>query len=103
AKNIIAAGLADTCEVQLSYAIGVAQPISIFVETEGTAKISEERISEIIRQLFPLTPKDMIAHLKLARPIFAQTSYGGHFGRNLPNFTWEKTDMVNKLRKTAGL
>jgi S-adenosylmethionine synthetase len=103
AKNIVAAGLADTCEVQLSYAIGVAQPISIFVETEGTAKISEERISEIIRQLFPLTPKDMIAHLKLARPIFAQTSYGGHFGRNLPNFTWEKTDMVNKLRKTAGL
>jgi len=103
AKNVVAAGLADACEVQLSYAIGVAEPISVLVDTEGTAKISEQRISEIIRELFPLTPKGMIEHLKLARPIFAETSYGGHFGRNLPNFTWEKTDMVSKLRKAAGL
>ena len=103
AKNIVAAGLADTCEVQLSYAIGVAEPISVLVQTEGTAKINEERISEIIRELFPLTPKGMIEHLKLARPIFAETSHGGHFGRNHPNFTWEKTDMVGKLRKAAGL
>jgi S-adenosylmethionine synthetase len=103
AKNIVAAGLADVCELQLSYAIGVAQPISVLVNTEGTAKVSEKKIGEIIRKLFPLTPKGMIAHLKLDRPIYAQTSYGGHFGRNLPNFTWEKTDMVEKLRKAAGL
>jgi len=103
AKNIVAAGLADICEIQLSYVIGVAQPISVLVNTEGTAKISEKKLSEIIRAIFPLTPKKMIAHLKLAQPIFAQTSYGGHFGRNLPDFTWEKTDMVAKLRKAAGL
>ena len=103
AKNVVAAGLADACEVQLSYAIGVAEPISVLVDTEGTAKIAEHELSRIIRELFPLTPKKMIARLKLARPIFAQTSYGGHFGRNLPDFTWEKTDMVSKLRKAAGL
>jgi S-adenosylmethionine synthetase len=103
AKNVVAAGLADTCEVQLSYAIGVAEPISILVDTDGTAKMPEAELSRIIRDIFPLTPKAMIAYLKLARPIFAQTSYGGHFGRNLPDFTWEKTDMVGKLRKAAGL
>jgi S-adenosylmethionine synthetase len=103
AKNVVAAGLADACEVQLSYAIGVAEPISVHVHTEGTAKISEERISEIIRKLFPLTPKKMIQHLKLARPIFAETSHGGHFGRNGANFTWEKTDMTAKLRRAAGI
>jgi len=103
AKNVVAARLADTCEVQLSYAIGVAEPISILVDTKGTGKIPEAELSRIIRDLFPLTPKAMIAYLKLARPIFAQTSYGGHFGRNLPDFTWEKTNMVNKLRKAAGL
>jgi S-adenosylmethionine synthetase len=103
AKNIVAAGLADICEIQLSYVIGVADPLSIYVNTHGTAKISEKKISQIVRKLFPLTPKGMIEHLKLARPIYAQTSYGGHFGRNLPNFTWEKTDMVKKLRKAAGV
>ncbi len=103
AKNIVAAGLADACEIQLSYAIGVAEPISVLVDTEGTSKISEQKISEIVRELFPLTPKRMITHLKLARPIFAETSYGGHFGRNLPNFTWEKTDMVARLCKATGL
>jgi S-adenosylmethionine synthetase len=103
AKNIVAAGLADTCEIQLSYVIGYADPLSIYVNTHGTAKISENKISRIVRKLFPLTPKTMIAHLKLARPIFAETSHGGHFGRTGPNFTWEKTDMVQKLRKAAGI
>jgi len=103
AKNVVAARLADACEVQLSYAIGVAEPISILIDTEGTAKISEDKISQIIHDLFPLTPKQMIKHLNLTRPIYAQTSHGGHFGRNLPDFTWEKTDMINKLRKAAGL
>ena len=103
AKNVVAAGLADSCEVQLSYAIGVAQPVSVLIDTEGTAKTSEKELSRIVRELFPLTPREMIKHLKLDRPIFAQTSYGGHFGRNLPNFTWEKTDMVQKLRKAAAL
>ena len=103
AKNIVAAGLADQCEVQLSYAIGVAQPISVLIDTEGTAKISETKISEIAEKLFPLTPKQMIAHLKLDRPIYSNTSHGGHFGRTGDAFTWEKTDMVDKLRKAAGL
>jgi S-adenosylmethionine synthetase len=103
AKNIVAAGLAEACEIQLSYAIGVAQPISVLIDTEGTSKISERKLSQIVRKLFPLTPKRMVAHLKLDRPIYAQTSHGGHFGRNLPNFTWEKTDMVSKLRRAAGL
>ncbi|MEE9371144.1 MAG: methionine adenosyltransferase [Sedimentisphaerales bacterium] len=103
AKNVVAAGLADACEVQLSYAIGVAKPISVLVDTKGTAKISEKKISQIIRKLFPLTPRAMMDHLKLARPIYAETSYGGHFGRTGPNFTWEKTNMTNKLRKAVGL
>ena len=103
AKNVVAAGLADACELQLSYAIGVAQPISVLVDTEGTAKINEEKLQQLVRELFPLTPKAMIRHLKLDRPIFAETSYGGHFGRTGANFTWEKTDMAKKLRKAAGL
>jgi len=103
AKNVVAAGLADCCEVQVSYAIGVAQPISVLVNTEGTAKISEKKISEIVCKLFPLTPKGMIKHLNLLRPIFAETSHGGHFGRELPDFTWEKTDMVEALQKAAGI
>jgi S-adenosylmethionine synthetase len=103
AKNVVAAGLADCCEVQVSYAIGMAEPISVLVNTDGSARISETRISEIVCELFPLTPKGMIEHLNLRRPIFAETSYGGHFGRNLPNFTWEKIDMVDALRKAAGL
>jgi len=103
AKNVVAAGLADACEVQLSYAIGVAEPISVFVDTAGTSKISEQKLCQIIRDVFPLTPKAMIRHLKLARPIFTETSHGGHFGRTGPDFTWEKTDMTAKLRKAAGL
>ena len=103
AKNIVAAGLADACEVQLSYAIGVSEPISILVDTEGTSSLSEQELSEVVRKLFPLTPKDMITHLKLARPVFAATSHGGHFGRKGDSFTWENTDMVSKLRKAFGL
>ena len=103
AKNIVAAGLADACEVQLSYAIGVAQPISIMVDTEGTAKIDEYKIEKIIKKLFPLTPKEMTQYLKLRRPIFQETARNGHFGRNRPEFTWEKLDMVKALRKAAGL
>ncbi|HEX40667.1 MAG TPA: methionine adenosyltransferase [Phycisphaerales bacterium] len=103
AKNIVAAGLADVCELQLSYAIGVADPISVHVNTEGTGRISESRISDLVREFFPLTPAGMIRHLKLARPIFKDTSHGGHFGRKGENFTWEKTDMATRLRKAAGL
>ena len=103
AKNIVAAGLADACEIQLSYAIGVANPISVMVDTEGTAKIDEHKIENIIKKLFPLTPKGMIQYLKLRRPIFQETARNGHFGRSHPNFTWEKLDMTNALRKAAGL
>jgi len=103
AKNVVAAGFADSCEIQLSYAIGVAEPISVFVSTNGTSQISEQKLSQIIRKVFPLTPKGMIDHLKLARPIFSETSHGGHFGRSHPDFTWEKTDMVTKLQKAAGI
>ena len=102
AKNVVAAGLADACEIQLAYAIGVAEPVSVLVDTEGTARISESVIGDIVRDIFPLTPKGMIDHLKLRRPIFAQTSHGGHFGRNLPDFTWEKTNKVGALQKAAG-
>ena len=103
AKNVVAAGLADACEVQLSYAIGVADPISVLVDTEGTAKVDEAVIEQAVRDNFPLTPKGIIRHLKLKRPIYQETAQNGHFGRNHPDFTWEKTDMVNKLRKAAGL
>lgn len=103
AKNIVAANLADACEIQLSYVIGFADPLSVLVDTKGTGKISDSKLSQIVRKLFPTTPKGMITHLKLERPIYSKTSHGGHFGRNLPEFTWEKTDMVAKLRKAAGL
>ncbi len=103
AKNIVAAGLADCCELQLSYAIGVAEPISVLVDTEGTAKIPEERIAKLVRKHFPLKPREMIAHLKLLRPIYLETARHGHFGRELKNFTWEKTDKAAVLRREAGL
>ena len=103
AKNIVAAGLADACEIQLSYVIGFADPLSVLVDTKGTGKINDSKLSDIVRKLFPMTPKGMITHLKLERPIYSKTSHGGHFGRNLPEFTWEKTDMAAKLRKAAGL
>ncbi|MHC5060138.1 MAG: methionine adenosyltransferase [Planctomycetota bacterium] len=103
AKNIVAAGLADACEVQLAYAIGVADPLSVLVNTEGTGKVDELLLEKLVRRFFPLKPKGMIDHLKLRRPVFAETARNGHFGRNVPTFTWEKTDMAKKLRKAAGL
>ncbi|RMF05443.1 methionine adenosyltransferase, partial [Candidatus Woesearchaeota archaeon] len=103
AKNIVAAGLADKCEVQLSYAIGVAEPTSINVDTFGTGRIPEEEIVRLVRKHFNLTPKGIISSLKLRRPIYAKTAAYGHFGRNDPDFTWEKTDKAAILRKEAGL
>ncbi len=103
AKNVVAANLADRCEVQLSYAIGVAQPISIDVDTFGTHKIPEEKIVELVKEYFPLTPKWIINHLDLRRPIYQQTAAYGHFGREEPDFTWEKTGLAEVLRKAAGI
>ena len=103
AKNIVAAGLAEKCEVQLAYAIGVAQPVSVLVDTFGTATISEEKISELIKKNFQLTPRGIIESLNLRRPIYKKTAAYGHFGRNDPDFTWEKTDKADLLRKEAGL
>ena len=103
AKNIVAAGLATHCGIQFSYAIGVAKPISIHVDTYGTGKISELRICEIIQKLFDLRPARIIERLDLKRPIYRETARNGHFGREFPQFTWEKTDMVDAIRKEAGL
>ncbi|MFQ5647815.1 MAG: methionine adenosyltransferase [Candidatus Aenigmatarchaeota archaeon] len=102
AKNIVAAGLADKCEVQLAYAIGVADPVSVLIDTSGTAKIPEERIAELARKHFPLKPAGIIEHLKLRRPIYRKTAAYGHFGRNEPEFTWERTDKAEELRREAG-
>ena len=103
AKNIVAAGLAEKCEVQLSYAIGIAQPTSVNVDTFGTSKIPEPQIIELVKKHFKLTPKWIIEHLNLRRPIYRKTSAYGHFGREDPDFTWEKTDMAETLRLEAGL
>jgi S-adenosylmethionine synthetase len=103
AKNIIAARLAEKCEVQLAYAIGVAEPVSVLVDTKGTEKTNVERIEKLVRKHFTLTPKGIIEHLKLRRPIYKQTAAYGHFGRNEPGFTWEKTDKAALLRREAGL
>ncbi len=103
AKNIVAAGLADRCEVQLAYAIGVAEPVSVCVDTQGTGRASDERICSLIREFFPLTPRGIIQHLNLRRPIFRKTAAGGHFGRSEPEFTWEKIDRAAKLAEAAGL
>lgn len=99
AKNIVAAGLADKCLVQLAYAIGVAEPVSVFVNTDGTNKIPEEKIAELIRKHFPIKPADIISHLKLRRPIYQKTAKFGHFGRNDPDFTWENLDKVDVLKQ----
>jgi S-adenosylmethionine synthetase len=103
AKNVVAAGLAERCEVQLSYSIGVAEPMAIFVDTFGTGKIPEARICELVRKHFPVKPRDIIKKLDLRRPIYKKTAAYGHFGRNDPDFTWEKTDKAALLRKEAGL
>ena len=101
AKNIVASGLARKVEVQLAYAIGVADPVSIMVDTFGSGKVGERKLSELIREHFPLTPKGIIAHLDLRKPIYKKTAAYGHFGRNEPTFTWEKTDKAEELRKAA--
>jgi S-adenosylmethionine synthetase len=101
AKNIVAAGLAKRCEVQLAYAIGVAEPVSVAVNTFGTGKASEEKLVEIVRKNFDMTPKGMINTLKLRRPVFRKTSYYGHFGRTGESFTWEATDKANALKEAA--
>lgn len=101
AKNIVASGLADRCEVQLAYAIGVTEPVSVYVDTEGTGRIDDAAICELVKAHFPLTPSGIIKHLDLRRPIFRKTAAGGHFGRNEPEFTWEKTDLAKTLAEAA--
>ena len=100
-KNIVSAGLADKCEVQLAYAIGVAEPVSVYVDTQGTGRISEVALSKLVREHFPLTPKEIISELNLRRPVYRQTAAYGHFGRSGDGFTWEETDKAESLR-TAG-
>jgi S-adenosylmethionine synthetase len=103
AKNVVAAGLADRCEVQLAYAIGVAEPVSVLVETFGTGKVADEKIQDLVRANFKLTPKGIIESLNLRRPIYRKTAAYGHFGRNDKDFTWETTDKAAALREQAGL
>lgn len=103
AKNIVAAGLADQCEVQIAYAIGVSRPVSVMVNTYGTGKVSDEKITELVRNHFDMRPRAIIEHLKLLRPIYRKTAVYGHFGREDPDFTWEKTDKADLLRKEAEL
>ena len=103
AKNIVAAGLADKAEVQLAYAIGVAEPVSVLVETFGTGKLSESKLTELVRKNFSLTPKGIIESLNLRRPIFQKTAAYGHFGRTEPEFTWESTGKSAQLAEQAGV
>jgi S-adenosylmethionine synthetase len=103
AKNIVAAGLAKRCEVQVSYAIGVAQPVSVNVDTFGTGALPDDRIALLVREHFDLTPRGIITGLDLLRPIYRKTAAYGHFGRDDPDFTWERTDKAGALRKAAGV
>src|SRR5262245_38173080 len=103
AKNVVAAGLAERAEIQLAYAIGVADPVSVSVDTFGTGKIDQNKISQLIRENFQLTPRGIIESLDLRRPIYTKTASYGHFGRNEPEFTWEKTDKADTLKKQAGI
>ena len=103
AKNIVKAGLAKQCEVQLSYAIGYPDPLNIWVQTNGTAKVPEAKLIDLIRDNFELTPKGIIGTLDLRRPIYRETARHGHFGRELPQFSWEKTDRADALKKAAGV
>ena len=102
AKNIVAAGLAERCTVQLAYAIGVAEPVSVLIDTDNTAQIPEDKLSDIVRANFKLTPRGIIESLDLRRPIYKKTAAFGHFGRTEPEFTWERTDKANALRADAG-
>ena len=101
AKNIVAASLASRCEVQIAYAIGVAEPVSVMIETFGTAVLPEERISEAVREVFDLTPEGIISHLGLLKPIYRKTASYGHFGRNEETFSWERTDRIAELKKAV--
>ncbi|MCG3115190.1 MAG: methionine adenosyltransferase [Candidatus Manganitrophus sp. SA1] len=103
AKNLVAAGIAERCEVQLAYAIGVADPVSILVDTKQTGKVPQDKLVKLVRDHFPMTPRGIIEHLKLRRAIYKKTAAYGHFGRNDPDFTWEKTDLADAIRKAAGL
>ncbi len=103
AKNIVAAGLARKCEIQVAYAIGVAQPVSVMVDPMGTGKIPKQRIEEIVKEVFDFRPAAIIEYLDLLRPIYRKTATYGHFGRNEPEFTWERTNMVDVLREKAGV
>jgi S-adenosylmethionine synthetase len=103
AKNIVAAGLADQCEVQIAYAIGVAEPVSVMVNTFGTGRLSDEKVLELVKKHFDMRPRAIIQQLNLLRPIYSKTAVFGHFGREDPDFTWEKTDKVAVLQKDAGL
>jgi S-adenosylmethionine synthetase len=103
AKNIVAAELAERCEVQLAYAIGIAEPVSLYVNTFGTSKIPEKDIEDIVRSNFDMKPSGIISHLNLKRPIYKKTAAYGHFGRNEPEFTWEKTDKADILKQAARL
>ncbi|MEV0743534.1 methionine adenosyltransferase domain-containing protein, partial [Streptomyces sp. NPDC050549] len=103
AKNVVAAGLASRCEVQVAYAIGKAEPVGLFVETFGTAKVDTDRIEKAIDEVFDLRPAAIIRDLDLLRPIYAQTAAYGHFGREIPDFTWERTDRAHLLKAAAAL
>ena len=103
AKNVVASGLARKCEVQLAYAIGVAEPVSVMINTYGTGKIPSNQISEIVRTEFDMRPAAIIEQLDLLRPVYRQTAAYGHFGRELPGFTWEVTDRAESLKSRAGL
>jgi len=103
AKNLVAAGIADEIEVQLAYAIGVAEPVSVFVNTFGTGRVDDSKISELVRAHFKMTPKGIIESLDLRKPIYKQTAAFGHFGRNEPGFTWERTDKAEALSRDAGV
>ena len=103
AKNIVAAKLADRCEVQIAYAIGVSEPVSVNVNTEGTGVVEDPRICEVVREFFPFTPGGIIDYLQLRRPIYRLTAAGGHFGRNEPEFTWEQTDRAEALAEACGV
>ena len=103
AKNLVAAGLCEKCEVQVAYAIGVAEPVSVMVDTSGTGRIPSARIAQIVREVFDLRPRAIIEQLDLLRPIYKKTAAYGHFGRELPEFTWERTDKVSMIREKAGI
>jgi S-adenosylmethionine synthetase len=103
AKNIVAAGVAQRCLVQLAYVIGVADPVSVMVDTFGTGRVDEDLLVKVVREIFPLKPAGIITHLELRRPIYRHTAAYGHFGRSEPEFTWERTDKAEELRQAVGL